>query len=445
MKPVQKPPDSFDLLVRDTRKTIELFQEPKVKELIQRANDKYLHWHEFRHRPMPMGLNSEFAWQILKLSRSTQLRHISLETTGGKPFGYWLPDSIQKELHFIDQNATGQILLDEPTIGEADRDKYVINSLMEEAIASSILEGAATTRQKAKEMLREGRKPRTASEQMILNNYATMRKVREYTSQPLSIEMLNQLQASMTEGTLEDPTASGRFRKPGEEIRVVDIADGKILYTPPPATELTSRLQILCNFANETSDRTFIHPVVRGIIMHFWLAYEHPFNDGNGRTARALFYWHLLKNKYWLIEYIPISRIFLKAPSKYKKAFLYSETDEEDLTYFIHFNVRALSLAIEELRVYILRKQKELREASRLMRRVPGLNHRQQDLLHHAFNHPHAIYTIMRHMRTQGVVYQTARADLLELTDRSLFTKVKQGKTYYFVPHEELAKKVKVL
>jgi Fic family protein len=63
-----------------------------------------------------------------------------------------------------------------------------------------------------------------------------------------------------------------------------------VFHTPPPAAELPARLEAMCDFANSKTPDTFIHPVVRGIFLHFWLAYDHPFVDGNGRTARALFY-----------------------------------------------------------------------------------------------------------------------------------------------------------
>ena len=159
---------------------------------------------------------------------------------------------------------------------------------MEEAIASSILEGAATTRKKAKEMLREGRKPKTRGERMIQNNYATMRKIKDHVSEELSVELLCELQESITAGTLEDASASGRLRRPDEDVMVVDVVDGTVLHNPPDAGLLKDRLKLMCDFANESKSTGFIHPVIKGIILHFWLAYEHPFVDGNGRTARAI-------------------------------------------------------------------------------------------------------------------------------------------------------------
>jgi len=384
------------------------------------------------------------AWALVKISRLSQMKYGGLKSIAGPPFGYWLPDSVLRELHFIDKNATGQILVDEPKIGEPDKERYVISSLMEEAIASSLLEGAATTRKRAKDMLREGRKPKTRGELMIQNNYATMKKIKDGVTEKLSVEFLCELQESMTKGTMEDPTACGRIRNPDEPIQIVNMTDGSILHTPPPAEQLKERLKVLCDFANEESDIAFIHPVIKGIILHFWLAYEHPFVDGNGRTSRAIFYWYLLKNNYWLIEFLPISRIILKAPSKYKMAFIYSEIDQDDITYFIMFNLRALHLSIDDLRKYVFKKQGELREVGKLVRGMPGLNHRQQEIINHAIHHPDATYTIARHSRIHGIVYQTGRADLLQLVDKNLFLKTRSGRSFQFYPNKRLEGRLKL-
>ena len=440
MKWLENPPDWTEIVKNSGRNLFALLSDQEIASYIGRMNDKYYYWDELKYKTPPSKLSPEAAWALVKISRMSQLKYTGLKTVSGSTFAYWLPDSVLRELHFIDQNATGQILVDEPTVGESDKERYIISSLMEEAIASSILEGAATTRKKAKEMLREGRKPQSRGELMIQNNYATMKNIKDRISESLSVELLCEFQASMTKGTLEDPSASGRLRKPDEPIQVVDVTDGTILHTPPPADHLKERLKILCDFANASSDVAFIHPVIKGIILHFWLAYEHPFVDGNGRTARAIFYWYLLKNKYWLIEYLPVSRIILKASSKYKMAFIYSENDQDDITYFITFNLRAFHLSIEDLRKYVFKKQRELKEAGKLVRRMPELNHRQQEIVNHAIHHPDAVYTIVRHMRIHGIVYQTARADLLRLVQKKILTMERDGRMYVFSPARNLSR-----
>ena len=194
MKWLENPPNWAEIVKNMDMDLFNLLSEQEIASYIGRMNDKYFYWDELKYRPRPANLTAEVAWALVKISRLSQRKHTNLRSESGSTFGYWLPDNVLRELHFIDQNATGQILIDEPTIGEPDKDRYIISSLMEEAIASSILEGAATTRKKAKEMLREGRKPQTRGELMIQNNYATMKKIKDRISEKLSIELLCELQ-----------------------------------------------------------------------------------------------------------------------------------------------------------------------------------------------------------------------------------------------------------
>ena len=148
----------------------------------------------------------------------------------------------------------------------------------------------------------------------------------------------------------------------------MDRIDGGVLHQPPPAEHLPARLQALCDFANGDSDDedTFIHPVVRAILLHFWLAYDHPFEDGNGRTARVLFSWFMRTKGYWLVEYLSISKILREAPGQYNRAFLLTETDEGDTTYFLIHQLGVIERAIDELHKYLRRKVAEVRDVERL-------------------------------------------------------------------------------
>jgi Fic family protein len=182
--------------------------------------------------------------------------------------------------------------------------------------------------------------------------------------------------------------------------------------------------------------------VIRAIILHFWLAYDHPFVDGNGRTARALFYWLMLRHNFWLFEFISISQIIRKAPIKYGRAFLYTETDDNDLTYFILYHLDVIRRAIKELHEYIKRKTEKLQALERELRGIVVLNHRERSLINHALRHPHQRYTFKSHQTSHNVVYQTARNDLLDLERRGLLISQKIGKTWYFTPVGELEEKL---
>ena len=83
---------------------------------------------------------------------------------------------------------------------------------MEEAITSSQLEGAATSRRVAKDMLRSGRTPKNRSERMIVNNFRAMQRIRELRATPLSPALICDLHRIVTEGTLDNPEGAGRIQ-----------------------------------------------------------------------------------------------------------------------------------------------------------------------------------------------------------------------------------------
>jgi Fic family protein len=401
----------------------------------------YVHWDKLKRLKPPGDLSHQEWWYLLKIGRTRNGVEIPLSDKKKTPFWYSLPETIQEALHEIDKGAGGRIELPEPITNADTRDRYVVNSLIEEAITSSQIEGAATTREVAKEMIRQGRKPRDTSEQMILNNYETMREIRELRHQPLTPELVLHLHQLVTEKTLEKPEAAGRFRHTDEPVQVVS-GEGEIYHCPPSADTLSDRMDAMCEFANAVHTERFIHPALRAIILHFWLAYDHPFVDGNGRTARALFYWCMLRNGYWLFEFISISSVIKESPVKYIRSFLYTETDDNDLTYFLLDEIRVIQKGLDRLVKYIERKTEEVRSLESHLKGVRSMNHRQVALLQHALKHPGQRYTVSSHQRSHGISNQTSRTDLVKLVDLGLLQQVSVGNKQTFYPESDLSEKL---
>lgn len=439
MKIPCKPPEIEEI---SCRLSSERLQELLCVSRENLPDDRYLHWDKLRRHPPPAGWSHEEWWFALKMRRRVMWEEIPLRDERGQPFRYGTPPTVLEHLHWLDQNAAGRIEVAEPhLINPETRDRYFISSLVEEAITSSQLEGAATTRRVAREMIRTGRKPRDIAERMILNNYRAMQEIRRFIREDLTKDLILELHRILMKDTLDTPSAIGRFRLPGEEVKVV-TPDNLVLHIPPPAEQVEERMRLLCDFANgKIPERRFLHPVVRSILLHFWLAYDHPFCDGNGRCARAVFYWSMLRQGYWLTEFLSISRILRKSPVRYGRAFLYTETDENDLTYFLLHHLRVIRKAVEELQDFIRRKEEEVRRVEREVRLSPLLNPRQKALLGHALRHPDAVYTIHSHQVSHGVVYQTARSDLLEMVSHGLLVQQKAGRRFVFRPAGHLTKR----
>ena len=402
---------------------------------------EYLHWDDLRRRKPPEGLTLDEWWLGIKLARANLARPFPLEDQFGRSFSYCPTDEGLRILHWIDVHAAGEILVNEQIPEPADRSRYLVSSLIEEAITSSQLEGATSTRRVAKEMLRSGRAPRDRSERMILNNYRAMTRIKGFASQPLTPGLVSDLHRILTEQTLDDPAGAGRPQRPGEVRVGVYDPEGQLVHEPPPAEQLPDRMEAMCRFANEESGQTFVHPVVRAILLHLWLAYDHPFEDGNGRTARAIFYWSMLHSGYWMFEYVSISRILNAAPARYARSFLYTETDERDATYFVVDELSVIRRAIDELMDYLGRKMREARQTVGLLRQTT-LNHRQVALLTHALRHADAEYTVTSHSTSHRVTRQSARTDLLDLERRGLLMRRQVGKRFVFAPVANLGARV---
>jgi Fic family protein len=441
------PPDFSDLLLA-------YLSEPELTtrfNAISRAgvgpapHGKYRHWDTFRHALPLEGYSAELQWLAVKFARRAIYRPIPLRDLNGVPFQYALANPALEMLHRIDRNAGGNIQGSDQVTNPATRDSYLFKSVVEEAISSSQLEGASTTRLVAKTMIQEGRAPRNRSERMILNNYEGMRYVRQLKDQPLTPTIVKELQRVLTDGTLDEEDGAGRYRRQDEHI-VIEDETGTRLHTPPNAGELETRVQAMCDFANGNSDTEFTPPAVRAILLHFWLAYDHPFVDGNGRTARALFYWCMAREGYWLCEYVSISRILKKARAQYARAFLYTESDDNDVTYFLLYQMRVLLRSIEDLHLFLARKATELRTAEELVRHAATvhteLNYRQLALLQHALKTPTARYTVASHRISHGVSYESSRSDLMKLTANGLLLQRKVSKAHVFIPAPDLRERL---
>jgi len=406
--------------------------------------DRYLHWDEFRHRYGPKGdLSVEEQWAALRMRRASRSQPVSLTDSRGRHFTFFLTQRAFEELHEIDLHCGGGMATPrEGIIDRENRDRYHINSLLEEALTSSQLEGAVVTRSEAREMIREGRTPSSKHEKMVMNNFKTMAMISKLRDRDLSAELILEIHREITAGTLDDPRDEGRLRAPTDQVRVEDEESGEVFHVPPPAEELPERLKRLCEFSNEKGMAGFLHPVIRSILLHFWIAYDHPFVDGNGRTARALFYWSMLRHGYWLAEFFSISHEILKAPKQYYRAFLHTETDGNDLNYFIHHQLNTIRGAIKALREYIGRKQEELARLKRDLGPGSGFNHRQLALLRHALMNHYASYTVASHQTSHGISTQTATTDLNFLVADGLLTKAKAGKAFLFSPSADLSQRL---
>ena len=435
MKIPATPPDITFQLGRTTPE--------RLAEIIRATSmlvaGRYLHWDSVRHREPPEGLSHQEWWLGTRISRLSAREMVPFRCKEGYPFSLVHAAPVRRGLHEIDRKLgmSGPRSQVRDLVEGHGRKHLLANSIVEEAIRSSQLEGASTTRRVAREMIRSGRRPRTHGERMILNNYHAMERIGEMARRDLSRADVFELHSILTDGT-RDSSMAGRFRGASDDIVVTLVQSDETAHVPPSAEELSGRLDGLVAFANDRTPETWVHPVVRAILLHFMIGYDHPFVNGNGRVARSLFYWSMLRQDYSLARYLAVSGILRNAPAKYARAYLHTETDGGDLTYFLDYHIGVIIRSIDALASYVRTKVSDIREIEDRLRRSPQLNHRQVRLLGHALRHPGFRYSVKSHGNSHGVTANTARADLVKLAAAGLLAATMRGRRQEFIAPRDL-------
>jgi len=324
------------------------------------SEGNYLTWDGFSVR-FPEFKNIRFhAWRALKIRRNLEPHGnlFGFNANNKARFFLYSPASLFGKIHRLERLSTFEHL----KLGLSEKNNYLTRSLvMEEAISSAQLEGAATTRPVAKEMLSTGREPKDFSERMILNNWHLMSYAKESINEPLSLDLISRFNSIATDKVCENGHTPGALRE--EPINVESTSDNEVIHKAPDADDVLVLLTSLCKYANtDHEDSTFIHPLVKAIVIHFMIGYIHPFLDGNGRTARALFYWYVLKSGYSNFQYISISSLLKSTAKQYSRAYVHTETDEFDLTHFIDFNLNIIIKSLEDFGSYINKKIEAIQE-----------------------------------------------------------------------------------
>jgi Fic family protein len=416
--------------------------KPANQNLVNEVNTPiYLPWKKVKHKKLPdefeyhnSVLTHEVFWAAVKLTRNSKAQKSPIKTETGEFFTWSLFPEQERILHSLDMTVGGNLIGFEAPQKKAEKEKntVVLNGIIEEAIATSQLEGASTTRAVAKKFLQEGRKPKNKSEHMILNSYLAMKKIEEeYKNKELSLELLFEMHSLITQNTINADEIH-RLRKNTDEIVIESDTVGEIIYIPPSESFLASEIQNLIDFANNKNDEYFIHPIIKAVMIHFWIGYLHPFTDGNGRLARLLFFWYLLKHNYWAVSYLPISTVIKKAPAQYWQAYVYSEQDDCDLNYFIDFHLRKIQESIDNFKSYIETKSQENKTINKSLKQAYAFNDRQIQLLKYLSKDENHRTSLTAHVNVYQVTKATGIKDLKALEQEGFLETTKEGKFLYY-------------
>lgn len=402
-------------------------------QLEKYSDEEYLYWDKIKYKPIPDWIsNSQELRGITKFIRNNNIWS-PVKTESWDIFKFWEFQFSKELLHELDKHASWTFFTN---ISETDKKLFITNGMLEEAISSSQLEWASTTTKNAKEMIQKWKSPTTKDEYMILNNYNAMNYIRnELVNKDLELWDLFYLQSILTKNTIDDSDI-WRLRNNNDDIIVK--FENKIAHIPPKEDFLNKEIKRLIDFANNkwTFD-TFVHPVIKAIILHFWIWYLHPFCDGNWRTARAIFYWYLLKNDYFWFSYIPLSSVLKDSKIDYAKSYIYTEQDDFDLNYFINYNLRKIKIALTRFKQIVKQKFEKNHNNTKKIAHL-DINERQKKLVIYFLENNDSFTNALTHMNYYWITKKTAIYDLKDLESKWFVYSKKSWKYVNYFPIDGL-------
>lgn len=195
-----------------------------------------------------------------------------------------ITNDILKKISAIDENRFSMKTVELPQI---TKNKLRKNSKKKSSYASNKIEGNPLTESQVNEVIdRDEHKHFLKPEQEVRNYFVALNLLEEKLriKQPFSKELLLEVQAIVEKGASKEKIGLRGEMPPGMLFAVYDSKSGKPEYIPPEYTDVPSLIDELVEYVNTTDD----HPLIVAAIVHYQLVTIHPFEDGNGRTARLM-------------------------------------------------------------------------------------------------------------------------------------------------------------
>lgn len=191
---------------------------------------------------------------------------------------------------------------------------YGTQAMEREILSTFTIEQIDTSRSSVRRIL-SGYAPTNEREQRIYG----MKRGLEFIADPnnkISEETIYQLYQMVISAFLPEEDQL----LPGQQYRHdhVYIVGDKLEHTGLPWNKLASYMEQLVAFIQQDSS---INDLWKAALIHFYLAYLHPYFDGNGRMARLLHLWYLVQQGYSSALFVPLSEYIERSRKKYYDAF----------------------------------------------------------------------------------------------------------------------------
>lgn len=208
---------------------------------------------------------------------------------------------------------------------------------------------------------------------------------------------------------------------------ISNLATGEILYTPPPANEISRLMGNWENFLHVEDDG--IDPLIKSTLVHYQFEAIHPFNDGNGRAGRILVVLYLIEQKLLSLPILYISGYINKNRSEYYQRLREVSSDEKWIEFIVYMLEGFHSQAKETKQV--LFKLTEMLEEVQERIRTKHKKIYSADLVEALFAYP--IITPVGLGKRLDVNYRTASRYLAELAKGKILQESYVGKYHLFL------------
>ena len=194
---------------------------------------------------------------------------------------------------------------------------------------------------------------------------------------PITEGVVREIHKRLVEGVRGGSAAPGTYRS--VQNYVVNSATGAVVYTPPPAYEVSILMRELTEWVNGECD---VHPVLVSGIAQFQLVHIHPFLDGNGRASRLLSTLCLYKSGYDFKRLFTISEYYDRDRAAFYRAIQGVRERDMDLTGWLEFFTAGLATQLDEVKA---RGERTIRKD--VLAQQHALSDRQAMALGHVVEH----------------------------------------------------------
>jgi Fic family protein len=384
--------------------------------------NEYITREQFMFKYMNRESDAKLMWDRIEIMRNDSAIEIPIKDMKGNKLHYVhtieTDNNLKSVTGLVGKNITDMLSSDV-------KDSILLDSLIDEAFGSSVIEGAYSTRRRAREIIKQNIPPDNKSERMILNNYRALVYAIENMDGYFSHEYIYNIWRILIEGTVEDDDVTEIYGDDGVYVK----RNNEMVYEEPDWRLGYGMLDNLVEYANRP---TGINPIINAFILHYYFVYIHPFFDGNGRTARVLMNIYLLKNGYEFSKYFSISKVLPERREKYYSTIKDCEDGDSDITYFIDFYSNLLLEAVNDIgekhRVQYSRSVVErLLEENNLF-----LNDRQMRTIKSSFKNTNKHLDLNDYRKRHKVTYETSRKDMACMVELGIYRRIKTGKKYVY-------------